>query len=196
MANEVLLRHHRPLDRLADELTKASGEAVHLEAAPARSVINLRGTAHESLVTDVQMALGVELPLMPNRWHGDERVAAIWLGPDEWLIVAGEGEGGNTEQAMREARPTDPWLSLVDVSYNYACVLLSGSKARDVLAKGCALDLRPDKFASGDCSQTVLVKAPVLLRALMGADSFELWFRNSYARYLTMWLLDASVSPY
>jgi hypothetical protein len=37
----------------------------------------------------------------------------------------------------------------------------------------------------------VLAKAPVLLRALPEVDSFELWFRNSHAGYLAVWLLDA-----
>jgi sarcosine oxidase, subunit gamma len=191
MAAELKLERGRPLDGFAEELSKASSDAVRLQTAPARSVINLRGTADESLVTDAQMALGVELPLMPNRWHGGERMAAIWLGPDEWLIVAPQGEAANVEQAMREARPNDPWLSLVDVSHNYTRVALSGPSARDVLAKGCALDLRPDQFATGDCAQTVLAKAPVLLRALPEVDSFELWFRNSHAGYLAVWLLDA-----
>lgn len=195
MAGDLLLERQHPLDGLAAELSNASSDAVRIEAAPARSAINLRGAPDESLVTDVQMALGVELPLIPNRWHGDDCVAAIWLGPDEWMIVAPDGEAGEIEKAMREARPNDPWLSLVDVSQNYTCLLLSGSKARDTLAKGCALDLRPDKFASGDCAQTVLAKAPVLLRALADADFFELRLRNSYARYLARWLLDASASP-
>lgn len=194
MASDLLLERRGSLYGLLDELPKASSDAVRVEAAPARSVINLRGGADESLVTDLQMALGVELPLMPNHWNGDDRVAAVWLGPDEWLIVAPDGGTGEIERAVREARPNDPWLSLVDVSHNYTCLVLSGSKARDVLAKGCAVDLRPDKFAAGDCTQTVLAKAPVLLRALVDADSFELWFRNSYARYLATWLLDASAS--
>lgn len=196
MAAELKLERRAALDGFAEEFSSASSEDVCLELVPGRSIINLRGAAaDQSLITDVQRTLGIELPLMPNRWTGDGRAAAVWLGPDEWLIVAPDGEVGGIEKAMREARPTDPRLSLVDVSHNYICVLLSGSKARDVLAKGCALDLRPDKFTPGDCAQTVLAKAPVLLRALVDADSFELWFRNSYARYLATWLLDASVSP-
>lgn len=194
MANEWALQRHHPLDGLEDALARAGGDGISLEPAPIRSIVNLRGTPDESLVTDVQMALGVELPLMPNRWEGNQRIVSMWLGPDEWLIGAPESEGPGIERAMREARPTDPRLSLVDVSHNYACVRLSGTDARDVLAKGCALDLGAEKFASGACAQTLLAKAPVLLRALMDAGSFELWVRNSYAPYLVAWLCEASVA--
>lgn len=191
MAADLKLERRGALDSLAEALAKASSDAVRIDEAPVRSVVNLRGAAaDQSLVTDVQRALGVELPLMPNRWQGDERVAAVWLGPDEWLIIAPDVAAGDIERAIREARPTDPWLSLVDVSHNYTCVLLSGSGARDVLAAGCALDLRPDEFAPGHCAQTVFAKAPVLLRALPVVDSFELWLRNSFARYLAAWLRD------
>jgi sarcosine oxidase subunit gamma len=196
MAAELKLERRVALDGLAEELSKASRDDVRIEAAPARSVINLRGAAaDQSLVTDVQRTLGIELPLMPSSWHGDDRVAAMWLGPDEWLILAPDGEAGDIERAVREERSSDPWLSLVDVSHNYTCVLLSGPRARDVLATGCALDLRPNKLAPGYCAQTVLAKVPVLLRGLVVSDSFELWFRNSYARYVTVWLRDASLSP-
>lgn len=193
MAAEWKLERRHPPDGMVEARAKASTEAFSMHVAPLRSVLNIRGPAGESLVTDVQMASGIELPLLPNRWHGSERIAAIWLGPDEWLIVAPDGEARGIEQAVREARPVDPWLSLVDVSHSYFCVPLSGSRARDVLAQGCALDLRPEQFAAGDCAQTMLAKAPVLLRALPDADYFELWCRNSYSRYLVMWLLNGAL---
>lgn len=190
MAVDLELERHGPLDELREALGKADDSALLIEAVAARTVVNLRGKGDESLVTDLQMALGVELPLMPNRWHGDQRVAALWLGPDEWLILASDGQAGDIERAVREARPDDPCLSLVDVSHNYSRLSLSGPRTRDVLANGCALDLRADAFGPGVCAQTLLAKAPVLLRALSDADAFELWFRNSYADYVVTWLMD------
>ncbi|HZD53754.1 MAG TPA: sarcosine oxidase subunit gamma family protein, partial [Woeseiaceae bacterium] len=180
-------------DDQPEALAKASSNAVRMEIVPIRSVINLRGTAaDESLITDVQRAVGMELPLMPNRWHGDDCMAAAWLGPDEWLLVARGGEAEEIEQAIRELRPADPWLSLVDVSHSYTCVRLAGSHSRDLIAAGCALDLDPSSFHAGHCAQTLLARAQVLLRALDGNDSFEIWVRNSFARYLIQWLLDAT----
>lgn len=193
MAGDSKLIRRGPLDGVAEQLTKSSSEAVRLELLPPRSVLNLRGaTADQSIVTDAQRVLGIELPLVPNHWHGDARIAAVWLGPDEWLIIAPDGKAGEIEQNMREARPMDPWLSLVDVSHTCASILLSGPRVRHVLAKGCAVNLNPPSFTGG-CAQTIIARSRVLLRALDGESSIELWVRNSLACYTVAWLLDACV---
>lgn len=192
MAAEMKLVRRAVLDGYADELATASSDALRIGVLPTRSVVNLRGNpADQSLVSDAQRAVGIELPLIPNRWDGNDRIAAMWLGPDEWLLVAPDGEAAEIEKAMRDARPMDPWLSLVDVSHNYAALKLSGPRTRDLLAKGCALDLHPSAFSVGDCAQTILAKSRVLLRAVDGEGSIELWVRNSFAGYTAEWLLDA-----
>lgn len=192
MAGELELACRGTLADWTERLATASSEELTIEVAPLRGVLNLRGApADQSLVTDVQRAAGIELPMAPNRWHGDDRAAAIWLGPDEWLLIAPDGEAADIEAALRGVRTNDPWLSLVDVSHSYACLALSGPLTRDLLAKGLALDLHPRAFSSGDCAQTILGKSRVLLRALDGDHSFEVWVRNSLACYAAAWLLDA-----
>ncbi len=192
MVAEMKLVRRGVLDEYADELATASYDALSIEVIPMRSVVNLRGnSADQSLVNDVQRAIGIELPLIPNHWHGDDRIAAIWHGPDEWLLVAPDGEAEDIENAIRESRPMDPWLSLVDASHNYTALLLSGSRTRDLVAKGCALDLHSSVFCAGDCAQTILAKSRVLLRAVDRENSIELWVRNSFAGYTAAWLLNS-----
>lgn len=192
MAAESQLEQRGAIDDRADSFATMSSDALRIEVLPGCSVVNLRGApADQSLVTDVQRVLGVELPLEPCRWHGDARLAAVWLGPDEWLLVARDEEAGRIEGRVREARPNDPWLSVVDVSHNYTRLSLSGTGIRALLAKGCALDLHPDVFTPGNCAQTLLAACRVLLCAI-DAVSFEVWVRNSFARHLAEWLLDAA----
>lgn len=193
MAFEVKLERCAPLGGWSERLAEVGGDELQIEIAPFHTLINLRGApSDQSLVTDVQRALGVELPMAPNRWHGDDRIAAAWLGPDEWLLIGPDGGAKEFEQAIRDARPIDPWLSVVDVSHNYICFSVSGRRARELLAKGCALDLRPHAFSAGDCAQTVIGKSRVLLRALAAPDLLEIWVRNSFAGYMAAWMLDAS----
>jgi len=191
MAGELQLEQRQPLDGWADALATASSHALRIQVIPGCGVVNLRGGApDQGLVTDVQRLFGLELPLEPNRWHGDECFAAIWLGPDEWLLVVGDEEAGRIEEMLREARPMDPWLSVVDVSHSWTRISLAGPGVRDLLAKGCALDLHPEVFPAGHCAQTILAKSRVLLRAV-DRSSFEAWVRNSFACYAAKWLLDA-----
>lgn len=157
-----------------------------------RALLNLRCPAEDTrTLAAVRDVLGVSLPGEPNRVAaGDERTA-MWLGPDEWLIVAADGEEREIEHRLRAVVSDKSWLSVVDVSHNYTGLALAGPAALDVLAKGCPLDLHRGKFRPGDCAQTVLAGTRVLLHSIERTDSIELWVRNSFARYATQWLLDA-----
>ncbi len=65
--------------------------------------------------------------------------------------------------------------------------------ARDLLAKGCSLDLHPTVFRKGTAAQTMLGLAGVVLIALddAGAD-YRILVRSTFARYLADWLIDAA----
>ena len=123
-------------------------------------------------------ALG--LPLEPNRVQAAGGRSALWLGPDEWLVVGDEpfelpaGAG-----------------SVVDLSANRVVLELRGPDARDVLAAGCALDLHPRAFGPGRCAQTLLARANVILEQT-AADAFRVYVRPSFAGYLRDWLNDAT----
>ena len=82
----------------------------------------------------------------------------------------------------------DPWLSVVDLSHHYTRMSLCGAEVRNLLAKGCSLDLRPSAFSPGDCARTLFAKSRVLLSS-HDENSFDLWVSNSFARYLAEWLL-------
>ena len=120
-----------------------------------------------------QVSVRGEPPMAPNTVVGD----AIWLGPDEWLVLGGREE----EYADRPAA--------VDVSANRVCLELSGDSAADVLARGCALDLHASVFPPGRCAQTLVARAQVILWRT--DDAFRLLVRPSFADYLRAWLRDA-----
>jgi sarcosine oxidase subunit gamma len=70
---------------------------------------------------------------------------------------------------------------------------LRGSASREVLGKGCALDLHPRAFGEGAAAQTILGQAGVILLAVDGsASDYRILIRSSFARYLADWLLDAA----
>ena len=113
---------------------------------------------------------------MPNTWAPLEGGEALWLGPDEWLVV---GDGVPPGAA-----------SVVEVSANRAVVDLAGPGVREFLSKGCSLDLHPDHWADGACAQTMLAKAPVILQ--QRGDLTRVFVRPSFADYVVEWFLSAA----
>ena len=113
-------------------------------------------------------------PVEPNT----AAARALWLGPDEWLVI------GAREEDFPDA------AAVVDVSANRVCFELVGDDVEHVLAQGCSLDLHSSVFAPGRCAQTLLAKAQVILHR-RDAETFRILVRPSYAPYLRLWLEDA-----
>jgi sarcosine oxidase, subunit gamma len=160
-----------------------------------RGKIELRGDAGDRVfMTAVGRTLDLLLPGEPNTTAGRAELTALWLGPDAWLLTcpsdAVAAHVGNLRIAL-----ADVHAAITDVSDGRVALRLAGPNAREVLAKGCPLDLHPRAFAPGSCAQSLLAKAAVLLHLLdddaQGGPTFDLYVARSFAHYLFAWLEDA-----
>ncbi|WP_164702348.1 sarcosine oxidase subunit gamma [Modestobacter sp. KNN46-3] len=138
-------------------------------------------------------ALGAGLPTTPNTWVPAGSGRAVWLGPDEWLLSSTTDTPEELEARIRAA-VVPLGGSVTDVSAQRIGLRLTGERVRDVLAKGCSIDLHPRVFGRGSSAQTLLGQAGVVLMALSDAgDDFVVLVRSSFAGYLADWLLDAAL---
>jgi sarcosine oxidase, subunit gamma len=142
---------------------------------------------------EASAALGVELPTAPNTWVPTGTGRAVWPGPDEWLLTSTTETPEDFEARVRAAvLPLGG--SAADVSAQRIGLRLTGARVRDVLAKGCSIDLHPRVFGRGSSALTTLGQAGVVLLALSDAvDDVVVLVRSSFAGYLADWLLDAAL---
>jgi len=136
--------------------------------------------------------LGFDLPTAASTSAGTDAVTAVWLGPEEWLITTRSQPAPALESDLRAA-VTPHGGAAIDVSGQRTTLRLRGAHARDVLEKGCSLDLHPTVFVRSTAAQTMLGLAGVILIALddRGTD-YRILVRSSFARYLAEWLIDAA----
>jgi len=170
------------------ELPLLAQVAVRLHEAPAAPPRRAGSAAGAALTAG---ALGFPLPAVPNTTSGDGTRTALWLGPDEWLVVGPAGDETALEARLAAALPRDTG-SVIGLSANRTALELRGAHARDLLATGCALDLHPRAFGPGRCAQTLVARAPVILEQTGEEPVFRLFVRGSLAGYLADWLLDAA----
>ena len=138
-------------------------------------------------------ALGFGLPREPNTVAGDPAGRhALWLGPDEWLVVGPPGSEGTIESAVRKAL-RGGFGAIVDVSANRLVIELAGPAARETLESGCSIDLDPRAFGPGRCAQTLLARANVLVHQVSDEPRYRLYVRPSFAGYVRAWLADATI---
>ncbi|HEX8870193.1 MAG TPA: sarcosine oxidase subunit gamma family protein, partial [Lentzea sp.] len=149
-------------------------------------MVNLRVDPSSDTAARVEKALGTTLPRQCGQTTSYGSRTVFWLGPDEWLVLDDE-PGVHAE--LVEALGGEPG-SAVDVSANRTIVELSGWFSRDVLEKGCPVDLHPREFGPGQAVQTTVGPVPVLLWQVDG-ETYRLFPRSSFADYLARWLIDA-----
>ncbi len=155
--------------------------------------ISLRGDATDRGFLDaVQSAAGVGLPLEANTVAESGEVAALWLGPDEWLLLTSADRAVGLYQGLRDAL-AGIHAAVTDLTGGQTVITVRGPRARDVLAKGCSLDLHPRAFGPGRCAQSHLAKASVIIRQVDESPSYDVIVRRSFAEYLALWLKDASL---
>jgi sarcosine oxidase subunit gamma len=137
-------------------------------------------------------SLGFALPLVPNTTTSSDDRRALWLGPDEWLVVDPDARQETLEQALRNGLD-GAFGSIVDVSANRTVLEIRGTRARELLAHAIPIDLDARSFGPNCCAQSLLAKAQVIIE-WRDESAFHLYPRTSFARYVADWLLDADMA--
>lgn len=134
-------------------------------------------------------AFGLAMPEAACRAESAAGRTALWLGPDERLLIAPEGQETTLERELEAALEGLPH-SLVDVSHRQAALSVAGPRARALLSSGCPLDFDDAAFPAGMCTRTVLARAEVVLWR-SSPEEYHLETGRSFAGYVLGWLREA-----
>jgi sarcosine oxidase subunit gamma len=166
-----------------------------LSERPFLELVNLRGdTRDAAFMQAVESVIGCRPPEKANTFTRGNGYDMLWLGPDEWLVrsaLAHDATQSAPLQAKLGTAFAGVFASAADVGSGYTVLEISGSRVREVLARGCPLDLHPKLFGDGQCAQSHYFKASMTLLPT-GANSFDIVIRRSFADYFVKIMLDAA----
>lgn len=167
---------------MAEAMRKSPLSRVHsgsasarLSLAPAAARASLR--AAPDALAALSSALGVTLPKKPKVSASANGIDALWLGPDEWLLIGPDG----TDFVGIAAR-SGVLHSMVDVSHRNIGILASGPGAAAAINSACPQDLTPSVFPVGACTRTVFGKMEIVLQRT-GEDTYRVECWRSFAEY-------------
>ncbi len=153
--------------------------------APVSGLVALPPATRISLRSSDASALGIAGGGAINTAVVTGATAALHLGPDEWLVIAPEGQG---EALMAGAAVR--FASAVDVSHRSVGIEVSGAHATDILAAFVALDLAEVTFPVGMATRTLFGKAEIIIWRT-GAETFRIEVWRSFAPYVWQCLEEA-----
>jgi sarcosine oxidase, subunit gamma len=171
-----------------EDLALPTGPRFALAEAPPAARFILRGA--EAVRVACGMVFGAEPPSRLGPAGEGAGRAALWLGPDEWLLIADGAEAADLGGVL-ESVLDGTAHSLVDVSHRQIGLIASGPAAARVLNAGCPLDLDLKAFPVGFATRTLFDKVEIVLwRRTEATFHIEIW--RSFAPYLEGSLAEAA----
>lgn len=174
---------------VAQRITPHSGETfgrdgVTVSTLPPAARISLRAPAKS--VAALSDALGFDLPTKPKNSASRSGRHALWLGPDEWLVIDEKGK-----DLIAACAGVQDLHSAVDVSHRNVAFLVRGMSCENTIRAGCPQDVSLTAFPVGACSRTILGKVEIVLfRTSPDAFRVECW--RSFSDYVWDFLTEAA----
>lgn len=162
--------------------------AVLEEQRPA-AIAQINGAPEERRLGTALSYLAPETTPEPRRACPGKGGTLLWNGPGQWLAVSPSTPAGNFLTDLRGALEGSG-ATVTDLSHARSVIRIAGPKARDVLLKGCPLDV--ERFEVNDCAASLLGHLNVQLHCV-GDHTFDLYVFRSFGLAMWEWLIDAAL---
>ena len=155
----------------------------------------IRGKKKE-FITAIGKNLNMILPTEANTSTSGETLTALWLSPDEWMLVSNKvvSEDTNTYEVEDNLINNISKVNLgavTDVSDQFVMINIKGNKVFDLFATGSPFNFNEFKDKKGSVVQTILSHIDVIIH-LTEINEVNLLVRRSFSEHLYSWINDSA----
>ena len=155
----------------------------------------IRGKKREFL-SAIGKSLNLLLPTESNTSSRSEKLSALWLSPDEWMVVSNELIKKDTnkyelEESLHNSISKNNLGSVVDVTDQFTMLELEGSKIYELFSSGSPFNFNEFKEKKGSTTQTLLSNIDVIIHN-KGENLVNLFVRRSFSEHLFSWINDSA----
>ena len=155
----------------------------------------IRGKKRE-FISAVGKSLNILLPTEANTSTQSDKLTALWLSPDEWMIFSNEpvDENSNNYEVEHLLNNNISKLNLgaiTDVTDQFVMIKLNGNKIYDLFQSGSPLNFNDFQNKKGSVVQTILCKIDIIVHN-QDQNSVNLFVRRSFSQHLYSWMNDAA----
>ena len=157
--------------------------------------MNLRGNKREFFKI-IGKNLNLLLPTEANTSTISDKLTAIWLSPDEWMIVSNDLINKDTnEYQLNEILFNDILKSnlgaIIDVTDQFVQLEIRGEKIYEIFSSGSPFNFNEFKNRKGASAQTLLNYIDVIIHN-KAENIVNLLVRRSFSKHLWSWINDIS----
>ena len=164
------------------------------EVKPIMKLI-VRGKKRE-FISAVGKTLNILLPTEANTSTQSDKLTAIWLSPDEWMIYSNEpvDESTNyyeTEKLLNNNISKFNLGAITDVTDQFVMINLKGNKIYELFQTGSPFNFNDFQNKKGAVTQTILNKIDIIVHN-QDKNTVNLFVRRSFSQHLFSWMNDAA----
>lgn len=185
MGNSLKLTQHFPYEGVIFE-----GPDIHIQTISDLGKVMLQRSipTNNEEISGLAETIGFDIPLNVCRTSivQASETTVISVGPNMWDIVCKQSDTHSLLSAI-EAATKQSNIFVTDMSDQLICMEIKGPNSLELLSRGCALDLRKDRFEIGHSARSLLAQANVILWRV-DEDKYRMLFDVSLWNYLSQWI--------
>ena len=155
----------------------------------------IRGKKRE-FISAIGKSLNILLPTEANTSTQSDKLTALWLSPDEWMIYSNEpvDEDTNiyeTEDLLNKNISKLNLGGVTDVTDQFVMINLKGNKIYELFQTGSPFNFNDFQNKKGAIIQTILAKIDIIVHNL-DKNVVNLFIRRSFSQHLFSWMNDSA----
>ena len=164
------------------------------EVKPIMKLI-VRGKKRE-FISAIGKSLNIFLPTEANTSTQSDKLTALWLSPDEWMIFSNEPVDENTnnyetEELLNNNISKFNLGAIIDVTDQFVMINLKGNKIYNLFQAGSPFNFNIFQNKKGAVTQTILNKIDIIIHN-QDKNAVNLFVRRSFSQHLFSWMNDAA----
>ena len=131
---------------------------------------------------------GLGFPMENSKVESNKETRILWSAPRTWLIIS---KKENIINNIKE-KCTDENFAITDISHSRAVIQIKGLQAREILKKGCPLNI--NEFKTNNCAGTVFHGISIVVDLIdNNPDTFNLLTLRSFGESFYHHITDAAL---
>ena len=131
---------------------------------------------------------GLGFPIENLKVESNKETRILWSAPRTWFVIS---KKENIINNIKE-KCTDENFAITDISHSRAVIQIKGLEAREILKKGCPLNI--DEFKTNNCAGTVFHGISIVVDLIdNNPDTFNLLTLRSFGESFYHHVTDAAL---
>ena len=155
----------------------------------------IRGRKRE-FISAIGKSLNILLPTEANTSTQSDKLTALWLSPDEWMIYSNQPVDENTnnyetEELLNKNIAKLNLGAVTDVTDQFVMISLKGNKIFELFQTGSPFNFNDFQNKKGAVTQTILAKIDIIIHN-QDENAVNLFVRRSFSQHLFSWMNDSA----